>query len=194
MEPIENVWELFPRQRAVRAFTDQDVGDDLVQRVLEAATRAPSGSNTQPWRFIVVRDPQVKAQLGEAYEEGFRAAYGDQAPARGANRQPWTQVPVLIIACVQVPGNGRAGFQTGASIYPAVQNLMLAARALGLGTVLTTLHRRRIERIHEILGIPETYDSAAIIPLGWPAERLGKSRRRPLEEVTMRDRWDPAKA
>lgn len=194
MEPINDVWELFPRQRAVRAFAAREVDDATVERVLEAAVRAPSGSNTQPWRFIVVRDREVKSALGEAYEEGLREAYGDQVPARGQNRTPWAEVPVLVVVCVQVPGGtGRAGFQTGASVYPAVQNLMLAARALGLGSVLTTLHRRKRERIHEILRIPETYDSAAIVPLGWPAEAYGKSRRRPVAEVTMRDRWEAEK-
>jgi nitroreductase len=194
VEPIENIWELFPRQRAVRLFSEREVDEATLDRVLEAATRAPSGSNTQPWRFIVVRDREVKAQLSTLYEDAFREAYGDQPPDRGRSRTPWTDVPVLVVVCVQVPQNGRAGFQTGASVYPAVQNLMLAARAVGLGSVLTSLHRRRRDQVHAILGIPETYDSAAIVPLGWPVERYGKNRRRPVEEITMRDRWDPAKA
>jgi nitroreductase len=97
---------------------------------------------------------------------------------------------VLIVACVDTPASGQAGFQTGASIYPSVQNLMLAARALGLGTVLTTLHRRRKARIHEILGIPDNVESAAIIPLGWPDREHGPNRRPPLERFVMRDRWN----
>ena len=141
MQPITDVAELFRHQRAVRAFSDRDVDQDTVERLLTAATHGPSGSNTQPWRFIVVRDPEVKSQLSEVYEAAFAEAYAGQAPARAADRQPWTQVPVLIVACVRVPGTGRAGFQTGASIYPACQNLMLAARAEGIGSVLTTLHR-----------------------------------------------------
>ncbi|MBM3141382.1 MAG: nitroreductase family protein [Chloroflexi bacterium] len=197
MQPIERVDDLFAHQRAVRAFADRDVDEALVERVLAAATRAPSGSNTQPWRFVVVRDPGVKAQLGEAYEDALRETYGGRgggAGAAGPERTPWTRVPVLIVACVQVPARtGQAGFQTGASIYPACQNLMLQARALGLGTVLTTMHRRRRERIHEILGIPAGYDTAAIIPLGWPTQPYGRSRRPPAASVTMRDRWDPAR-
>ncbi|MEX2229854.1 MAG: nitroreductase family protein [Dehalococcoidia bacterium] len=203
MEPINDVGQLFAHQRAVRAFADRDVDDALVDAVLTAATHAPSGSNTQPWRFIVVRDPAVKAQLSEAYAEAQRSQYGSgdgsgtasAAAAGGPPPTPWANVPVLIVACVRVPARtGRAGFQTGASVYPAVQNLMLRARSLGLGTVLTTLHRRNRDRIHAILGIPDDYDSAAIIPLGWPAVAYGRNRRAPASAVTMHDRWDPERA
>ncbi len=189
MQPIDDVFELFRHQRAVRAFAGREVPDELVERVLQAAIHAPSGSNSQPWHFIVVRDQRVKDQLSEAYEEAFAQAYGDSPPPRGAGRQPLSQVPVLIVACLDI--EGRAGFQTGASIYPACQNLMLAARALGLGSVLTTMHRLRRERVHEVLGIPENVESAAIIPLGWPARPHGPNRRPPLERFVMRDRWTP---
>ena len=190
MQPISDVSQLFRHQRAVRAFTDREVDEATVDQLLTAATHGPSGSNSQPWRFIVVRDADVKAQLSELYEAAFADAYAGRAPARGADRQPWTEVPVLIVACVQVPARtGRSGIQTGASIYPACQNLMLAARAIGLGSVLTTLHRGKRAQIHEILGIPEDWDSAAIIPLGWPARDYGPNRRPPVSEVTMHDRW-----
>ncbi len=189
MEPISEVAELFRHQRAVRAFSDREVSDEIVEQVLTAATHGPSGSNTQPWRWIVVRDAEVKAQLSEEYEAAFAAAYADRAPARADDRQPFTEVPVLIVPCVQVPSNGRTGIQTGASIYPACQNLMLQARALGLGSVLTTLHRVKRARVHEILGIPEGWDTAAIIPLGWPDRSYGPNRRPPISEVMMTDRW-----
>ena len=190
MQPITNISELFQNQRAVRAFTDRDVDEATVERLLTAATHGPSGSNSQPWRFIVVRDAEVKAQLSELYEAAFADAYAGRAPARAADRQPWTEVPVLIVACVRVPGRtGRSGIQTGASIYPACQNLMLAARAIGLGSVLTTLHRVKRDEIHAVLGIPEGWDSAAIIPLGWPDREYGPNRRPPVSEVTMYDRW-----
>jgi nitroreductase len=105
-------------------------------------------------------------------------------------KQPLSAAPVLIVACVNTPASGQAGFQTGASIYPSVQNLMLAARAIGLGTVLTTLHRRRKERIHELLGIPDHIESAAIIPLGWPDRAYGPNRRPPVEQFIMHNRWN----
>lgn len=190
MQPITEVAELFRHQRAVRAFTDREVDQATVERLLTAATHGPSGSNTQPWRFIVVRDAEMKAQLSEVYEAAFGDAYAGRAPARAADRQPWTEVPVLIVACVKVPAStGRSGIQTGASIYPACQNLMLAARAEGIGSVLTTLHRVKRADIHEVLGIPEGWDSAAIIPLGWPDRSYGPNRRPPVSEVMMLDRW-----
>jgi nitroreductase len=153
---------------------------------LTAAIHGPSGSNTQPWHGIVVRDPTVKQAISAVYEEA-RAA-GPTPSASGA-RQPLAAAPVLIVACVNTPASGRAGFQTGASIDPSVQNLLLAARALGLGSVLTTLHRRRKTRIHEILGIPDQIETAAIIPLGWPDRDYGPNRRPPLAQCVRYDRW-----
>ncbi|MEX2446859.1 MAG: nitroreductase family protein [Dehalococcoidia bacterium] len=185
MQPITEAMDLFRHQRAVRAWADRDVSDEVLRQILQAAIHAPSGSNTQPWRFIVVRDPVMKARISEEYE----AAQGDRGGA-AAGGGIMAQAPVLIIPCVRVPERtGRTGFQTGASIYPACQNLMLAARALGLGSVLTTTHRIRAEQVHALLGIPPTYDSAAIIPLGWPDHAYGPNRRPPLEEFVSYDGW-----
>lgn len=186
MQPITDVQMLFRYQRAIRTFTEEEVPDALVNQVLTAAIHGPSGSNSQPWHFIVVRDPTVKHAINEVYEEA-RAA-GPTPSASGA-RQPLAAAPVLIVACVNTPASGRAGFQTGASIYPSVQNLLLAARALGLGSCLTTLHRRRKARIHEILGIPDHIETAAIIPLGWPDRDYGPNRRPPLAQFVRYDRW-----
>lgn len=186
MQPITDVFRLFRYQRAIRSFTDEAVSDELVNQVLTAAIHGPSGSNTQPWHFIVVRDPTVKQAISEVYEEARAAG---PTPSAGGARQPLAAAPVLIIACVNTPTSGRAGFQTGASIYPSVQNLLLAARALGLGSCLTTLHRRRKARIHEILGIPDHIESAAIIPLGWPDRDYGPNRRPPLAQFVRYDHW-----
>lgn len=188
MEPVDNVWDLFPRQRAVRAFADREVPEEHILRILEAATRAPSSQNGMPWRFIVVRDQAQKDALSEVYDRCFAQVYGDQAPARAAGRQPWSTVPVLIAACVEAP-SGRTSMMSGASVYPAVQNLMLAARALGLGTVLTTLWRRENETVRGILGVPEGWEIAAITPLGYPATPLGKNRRPPARDFIHWDRW-----
>jgi nitroreductase len=185
MPPITDVQRLFRSQRAIRTFTEEAVPDDLVNQVLTAAIHGPSGSNTQPWHCIVVRDPTVKHALSEVYEEARAAG---PTPSAGA-RQPLGAAPVLIVACVNTPASGRAGFQTGASIDPSVQNILLAARALGLGSCLTTLHRRRKARIHAILGIPDQIESAAIIPLGWPDRDYGPNRRPPLAQFVMYDRW-----
>jgi nitroreductase len=189
VQPVTDVHELFRRQRAIRSFSAEEVSDELIERVLTAAIHGPSGSNTQPWHFIVIRDPAVKRAISDVYEEARADASRGRPPAAVGPRQPLAAAPVLIVACVDTPTSGQAGLQTGASIYPSVQNLMLAARALGLGTVLTTLHRRRKARIHEILGIPDGVESAAIIPLGWPDREYGPNRRPPLARFVMRDRW-----
>lgn len=192
MQPIHEAMELFRHQRQVRAFADKPVDDETLRQVLQAAIHGPSGSNTMPWRFLVVRDQAVKGRLSELYEAAFAQAYGGAAPPRGQERQPLSQVPVLIVPCVQTPPSGRAGFQTGASVYPSVQNLMLAARALGLGSGITTLHRLRLAETHEVLGIPEGWDTAAIVLLGWPEREYGPNRRPPLERFVAYDRWsDP---
>jgi nitroreductase len=186
MQPITDVFRLFRYQRAIRSFNAEDVPDELVNQVLTAAIHGPSGSNTQPWHFIVVRDPTVKQAISEVYEEARAAG---PTPSPGGARQPLAAAPVLIVACVNTPASGRAGFQTGASIYPSVQNILLAARALGLGSCLTTLHRRRKARIHEILGVPDQIETAAIIPLGWPDQEYGPNRRPPLTQFVMYDHW-----
>ena len=189
MKPINDANELFRHQRAVRNFTDEDVPDGLVDQVLMAAIHAPSGSNSQPWHFIVIRDQEVKNAVSDVYEEA-RAESSGATQQSASVHQPLSAAPVLIVACVDTPASGRAGFQTGASIYPSVQNIMLAARAIGLGTVLTTMHRRRKAQIHEILGIPDDIESAAIIPVGWPDREYGPNRRPSLEKFVMRDRWN----
>jgi nitroreductase len=137
----------------------------------------------------VVRDPEVKRALSAEYE----TAQGERS-GRARDAAPEyciiARAPVVIVPCVRTPERtGRAGFQTGASIYPACQNLMLAARALGLGTVLTTTHRIRRDEVHALLGVPPGWDSAALIPLGWPDRAYGPNRREPVDSVVSYDRW-----
>jgi len=100
------------------------------------------------------------------------------------------EVPVLILAC-SLTGNG--DITSGSSIYPAVQNLMLAARALGLGTALTTVHRGWQKEIRELFGIPESVETAALIPLGWPKGKFGSGFRKPVEDVTYWEKWGAKK-
>jgi len=126
MQPITDVHQLFRSQRAIRAFTDEEVPDALVDQILTAAIHGPSGSNSQPWHFIVIRDQAVKQAISEVYEEARALANRERPRATGKVRPPLSAAPVLIVACVNTPASGQAGFQTGASIYPSVQNLMLA--------------------------------------------------------------------
>jgi nitroreductase len=186
MQPVTDVFRVFRYQRAIRTFTDEAVPDELVHQVLTAAIHGPSGSNSQPWHFIVVRDPAVKQALSAVYEEARAAG---PTPSAGGARQPLAAAPVLIVAWVNTPASGRAGFPTGAPIDPNVQHLPLAARARGLGSCLTTLYRRRQARIHAILGIPAQIETAAIIPLGWPDRDYGQNRRRPLAQFVRYDHW-----
>ena len=184
---FEDLDRLFATQRAIRKFADRPVDDSVVAEILRAATRAPSARNVQPWRFIVVRAPEKKRLLGEVFDELGAQMYGAGVP----DRTPWKDVPVLIAVCSErVFGEGDAAATAlGASIYPAVQNLLLAAHALGLGSVLTTRWKSREAEIRPLLGLPDSMSVHAIIPLGWPAERHGRNRRRPLSEVAFRERF-----
>ena len=198
-----DLFEAMYTNRAIRQFRPDPVPGELIERVLDAAIRAPSGSNRQTWRFLVLGDPAVRARVGELYREG----YYEYIPERmkllpGTENSPVfrsalyladhmaTEPPVLILACVEAgPTDPPAGRTSGGSIYPAVQNLMLAARALGLGTCLTTLHLRREAQIKAFLGIPDHVDTYALIPLGYPVKPFGSLGRRPVAEVTFHDRW-----
>ena len=178
---------LMERQRAVREFTAEEVDDGLVERILGLATRAPSARNAQTWRFVVVRDRETKARLGAIFDELGSQMYGQGAP----ERTPWADVPVLIAVCSEAAfGTDDSGMAAlGASIYPAVQNLLLAAQAAGLGTVLTTRAKRRETDLRPLLGIPDSMGVYAIIPMGWPAKKYGRNRRKAVSEVTSRERY-----
>jgi nitroreductase len=186
-------------QRAIRHFNTQPVSDEAVETILNAAIRAPSGGNRQPWRFLVIRDAAIKRQLGQWYLAAWQAAIASMETITQPYRygaelaQQMATVPVLILACIDhgPAGTGPGPVTRGASIYPAVQNLLLAARALGLGTVLTTLHTQYEREIKTLLRIPDTVATAALIPVGYPAEGVhgGRARRRPLSEVVFHERW-----
>ncbi|ETW99859.1 MAG: hypothetical protein ETSY1_13350 [Candidatus Entotheonella factor] len=197
-QPI-SLFDAMHSQRAIRHFSAQPVSDEAIDTILDAAIRAPSGGNRQPWRFVVIRDADIKRQLGQWYLSAWQTATAQmetlsQAYRHGAElAQEMATVPVLVLACIDhgEAGIGPGSITRGASIYPAVQNLMLAARALGLGTVLTTLHTQYENDIKALLNIPATVETAALIPVGYPAEgvRFGYARRKPLSDVVFRDRW-----
>ena len=199
-----SLFEAMHTQRAIRRFTDVPVSDEAIQRILEAAVRAPSGRNKQPWRFIVIRDAETKQKIGDYYRRACEQAGIGQEPIPGLSKKVNESVahlarhmgdaPVLILVCneyVSEEAVGSSTLLTGSSIYPAVQNLLLAARALGLGTALTTVHSMFEDEIKTMLGIPANVQTAALIPLGYPSpeERFGGSRRKPVAEVTHFDRW-----
>ena len=172
------------RQRAIRAYDlTRDVDDATVESLIRVATMAPSGGNRQPWRFVVIRDPAVKTPLAQIYNEVAAAYTGGRA---AGNTTTWDQVPVLIAVCTDSAAGG--GIMQ-ASIYPAVQNLLLAVHTAGLGSVLTTLWKSREAEVRQLLGLPDTIEIHAILPIGYPDRKYGRGKRRPVVEVTYRDRY-----
>ncbi len=196
-----DIFEVINTTRAMRRLKSDPVPDELVWKVLDAAIRAPSGGNRQPWNFLVVRDPETKKKLAEWYLDSWNTSYGPIRQAAMANPElgktfasadylanHLAEVPVLIIATVNHAGVAPVS-PPGASVYPAVQNLMLAARALGLGSALTTLHRAHEDKVKELLGIPDGVETMCLVPLGWPRGKFGTGARQPVENVTYWDKW-----
>jgi nitroreductase len=194
-------FEVVTTQRAMRRLKPDDVSDADLWKILHAATMAPNGGNTQPWNFIVVRDAEKKRKVGEWYLEAWKATYGPAREAMLADPERAktyhsadylanhiADVPVLIFATAR-QGRSDARAMAGASIYPAVQNLMLAARALGLGTTLTTLHKYREKDVCALLGIPEGVETMAMVPVGWPRGKFGTPARLPVEKVVYWEQW-----
>lgn len=203
------LFEAIFSQRAIRKLKPDPVSDELVHKLIEAATKAPSGGNRQPWAFVVVRDEAAKKKIGAWYLEAWNSIYGrndpDAGPLPASLERVYgaaeylahhlSEVPVMIIVCLRgapPAGSPRAAGAYG-SIYPAVQNLLLAARGLGLGASLTTLHKMHEQDVKELLGIPDSVESIALVPVGHPIGRYGPTTRRPVEEVTHFERWDDTK-
>ena len=204
------LYELMDTQRAVRRWTGEPVPDEVIRRVVEAATKAPSGSNLQPWAFVAVTDDGKRRLLAEAIRTSFEQRFGGRRPdpeqiedpvqrrmMRGAFRlfDDFAAAPVLIIPClVAVQSPAPEGLLAGSSIYPSIQNLMLAARAEGLGTVLTTPQDGIRDVLSGEFGIPEEATPVAIIPMGWPAVPFGPVKRKPVDEFLHWEGWGGARA
>src|SRR5262245_30646994 len=158
-------------QRAMRRLKTEPIPDAALRQIMDAAICAPSGGNRQGWSFLVIRDAAARARLGELYRECWgelmKAPYYAAASKEPADSPTGKMVasarylgehlgeaPVLILACLAVDPGVATTMTTGASIYPAVQNILLAARALGIGSCLTTIHRYREAQVKELLGIP----------------------------------------
>jgi nitroreductase len=188
---IETLKDFVTQQRAIRLIdTTRDVDDGLVEQILTVGTHAPSGGNRQIYRFIVIRDAETKRQLAGIYDTLGAQRYGNPD-----SRTSWAKMPVMIAAC-SLPGAGPAGAgsnasraATAASVLPAVQNMLLAVTALGLGSVLTTLWKEEEAKVNQILGLPEGAEVHAILPIGWPDRKYGRNHRKPVSEVTFKDQW-----
>jgi nitroreductase len=201
--------------RAVRRLRPDPIPEDVLRRVVEAAGWAPTGGNAQPWRVVVVRDSAKRRALQalylplwEAYAKHHRgllsAASGDvrerqERMLRAADHlaNHLHEAPAILVFCfdpgamaITDAGLGRPSVVGGASVYPSVQNALLACRAEGLGCTLTTLLCAKEPEVKALLGIPDGWGTAAHVPVGWPAGRgHGPLRRRPVEKTAFADAW-----
>ena len=192
---MTDFFDLVPQQRACRKFIDKTIDDETIEKLLNTAIRAPSAENSQPWEFIVVRDKNIKQAIGqlmrEAWENGARQWSEkrlDEALLKDVHdgmQGGIIDAPVLIIVC----GNTEKCMQNtlAASIYPAIQNLLLAATALGLGSTLTTIATHYQNELREILKIPDCVQAMAVIPVGYSAKKMGLSRRKGIATCTHKD-------
>ena len=202
------LYDAITTTRAIRRYRDEPIPEADLARILFAATRAPSGSNRQAFRFLVLRDdpPATEARrlLGESFRalwaakraaDGYDAGSGTEADSPKARMAATMQhfvdhvdeAPAIVLACLR---RHRAPHPTeGASIYPACQNLLLAARDLGYGGVITMWHQAVEDDLRAALGIPEEVGVAATIPLGRPAGHHGPVRRRPMAELVFEGAW-----
>ena len=185
-------------QRAIRRLDpNRPIRDAHLKIILDAASKAPSGGNTQPARFLVVRDEDRIREFGKLYHEAWwakrRDEYGwtgkDDIPEGSVYRMPSRLADEIGNAPVVVLALSIGGKETAHSVFPPVQNLLLAARALGIGSVLTTLHPDVMERVYAMFGIPEEVAFHCCIPLGYPRGGFGPTRRFPTSETTSWNRW-----
>ena len=214
-----DVFDIMHTTRAMRRLKPDPVPDDLIVKILDAGIRAPNGGNAQTWHFVVVKDAAIKKAVQviykKAYDEIIGPRYSSAAPPPGSDEAKYHrqhvaveylsdhyhEAPVWIVACV----NHSEGLSeqtslirmAGASVYPAVQNMLLAARALGLGASLTTRHMCFAEEADAALQLPAGYLSYAILPIGYPMGNFGPTGRGSLKEFVSFDRvgepWDVLK-
>jgi nitroreductase len=202
-----DVFEIIHSTRAMRRLKPDPVPDELIRNILLAGQAAASGSNAQRWRFLVLKDPEIKEKVQvyykKAYDEVVGPRYASSAPPPGSDaarfrRQNaavqyltdhYHEAPVWIVACLEDGSVSGPGRSAGASIYPAVQNMLLAARALGLGSTLTTRHIAYEKEVDAAMGIPPGFHSYAILPIGYPMGRFGPVGRGPLADVVYLDGW-----
>ena len=201
--------------KAIRRFTPEPVTEEEIETCLRAAIQAPSGGNIQPWQFLVITDPETKSAVGEIYRRSYaryepkmleatpparsEAAAESQRRVLESSRhlaEHIGEAPALVaflmpnISMTLQDDEGPLDVGTPfASVYPAVQNFMLAARNLGIGTTLTTVYRVYQQEVREVLGIPERYEIVALVPMGRPKGKFGVAPRRPVSSVTHWNRF-----
>jgi nitroreductase len=206
-ENADDLFEIIRTTRSMRRLKPDPVPNELIRKILEAGACAPSGGNMQRWRFLVITDAAIKRTVGtyykRAWDEQAAPRYRSGQPAPGTTREQFLRLleaaeylaahiheaPVWIVPCLE---GGTPTRTSGSSIYPAVQNMLLAARALGLGATLTTLHLQFEKEVEATFGLPPSVHSYALLPIGYPMGRFGPVRRIPLADVVFEDRWGQA--
>ncbi len=205
---MPDLFEIIATTRSMRRLKPDPVPDELIRRVLEAGASAANGGNTQKWRFLVIKDPAIKRAVQvwykKAFDEVIGPRYASSAPPPGVTAERYHrqhgaveyltehfhEAPVWIVACMEDgPTPNRA---SGASIYPAVQNMLLAIRALGLGSTLTTRHLIHEREAEAALGLPPGVHSYAILPVGYPMGKFGQVGRGKLADIVFLDKWQQA--
>jgi nitroreductase len=194
-----------------RFLSTEPIPDDVIWALLDAAIRGPSGGNQQSWGWVVVTDPATKATIAGWYREGWQKTYGhrrdeilaaDPSTAAMSRRsflaaehlaEHLEDAPVWIFPVLRHAAGGTSP-RLGSSIYGAVQQLILAARAYGIGTTLTTLYSGHENDVRELLGLPADAMTMALLPLGYPAQgRWAEPKRHPVDSVVHWNRWDVAR-
>ena len=203
---MNDVFEIMATTRAMRRLKPDPVPDEMVRKILEAGVAAANGGNFQRWRFLVIKEPAVKQAVQRVYKRAFDEVvgprYASSPPPPGITKDKYArqhhaveyltehfhEAPVWIVACLD-EGTTPPTRTSGASIYPAVQNMLLAARALGLGSTLTTRHLLHAKDADAALGLPEGVHSYAILPIGWPMGKFGPVGRTVLSDVVFSEKW-----
>jgi len=200
----DDLWTVMRTATAVRRYRDEPVDDETLDRCLQAATWAPSGGNQQPWRFVVLRSAQARDLITHAAHDTWDAMKDfyklpDSDGADGPKSRVLATMaehmrvggaaPVLVLFCIQ-PQAGASKLQQGGSIFPAVQNFLLAARAQGLGAAITLWHGMCDAELRSLIGIPDDWVIATLVTAGWPAGRHRQVRRKPLSTAAVIDQWD----
>ena len=208
MPDVNDVFEIMTTTRSMRRLKPDPVPDELIRKILLAGAGAANGGNTQKWRFLVIKDPAIKKAVQVWYKKAFDEVvgprYASSAPPPGVTADRYKrqhgaveyltdhyhEAPVWIVACLEDgPAPNRSA---GASIYPAVQNMLLAIRALGLGSTLTTRHLQFEKETEAALGLPPGVHSYAILPVGYPMGKFGPVGRGKLSEIVFQDKWGQA--
>ncbi|WP_234788838.1 nitroreductase family protein [Mycolicibacterium iranicum] len=201
----DDVWTVMKTATAVRRYRDDPVPDEVLEKCLLAASWAPSGGNGQPWRFVVIRSQDLRGVITDAARstwEVMKEFY--RIPELGESADdPKTRVlrtmaehmhvggaaPELVLFCVK-PQRGTTELQQAGSIFPAVQNFLLAARAQGLGAAITLWHGHCDAQLRATIGIPDDWTIATLLTVGWPRGGHHPVRRKPLPESAVVNRWD----